>query len=69
MSAHGTKDASGAPPAPGCAAFSMRELLDAGAAANTISTPPDGDDAAEREDGTAEQGGTTAPDSEHGTGH
>jgi hypothetical protein len=68
MSAHGTKDASGAPQAPGCSAFSMRELLEAGAAANTISTPPDGDDAAVREDDTAERDGTTAPDGEDGTG-
>jgi hypothetical protein len=45
MSAYGTKDAPSAPKAPGCPGFSMRDLLAAGAAANTISTPPDGDDA------------------------
>ncbi|MCW2872356.1 hypothetical protein [Actinacidiphila oryziradicis] len=51
MSAYGTKDAPSAPKAPGCPGFSMRDLLAAGAAANTISTPPDGDDAAEADPG------------------
>jgi hypothetical protein len=49
MSAHGTKDAPSAQKAPGCPGFSMRDLLAAGAAANTISTPPDGDAADEPE--------------------
>jgi hypothetical protein len=49
MPANGTKDAPSAPKAPGCAGFSMRELLEAGAAANTICTPPDGDGEAEAE--------------------